>query len=170
MLSSLHNSLIMHNSYLYMIAHMWNQSPAVTKSSTILAQFGARLNNVNFTGCQCMNCTQFYLFAFLHTLRLVNIPHYSTYTARAIIHRSPQRTYLPASTNDFHPFHQTKLHSTKPPLRTKKHLTKADINTPSTTNPPRLPNAKTDSETTFSGTTFHSARTSAPTSDTNSSA
>ena len=42
-------------------------------------------------------------------------PHYSTYTAKAIIHRSPQRTYLPASTNDFHPFHRTKLHSTKPP-------------------------------------------------------
>ena len=31
--------------------------------------------------------------------------------------------------------------------RTKKHLTKADINTPSTTSPPRLPNAKTGSET-----------------------
>ena len=30
--------------------------------------------------------------------------------------------------------------------RTKKHLTKADINTPSATNPPRLPNAKTGSE------------------------
>ena len=37
--------------------------------------------------------------------------------------------------------------------RTKKQLTKADINTPSTTNPRRQPNAKTDSETTFSGTT-----------------
>ena len=54
--------------------------------------------------------------------------------------------------------------------RTKKHLTKADINTPSATNLPRQPNAKTDSETTFSGTTLHSARTSAPTPDTNSSA
>ena len=54
--------------------------------------------------------------------------------------------------------------------RTKKHLTKADINTPPTTNTPRQPNAKTDSETTFSGTTLHSARTSAPTSDKNSSA
>ena len=74
------------------------------------------------------------------------------------------------STNDFHPFHQTKLHSTKPPPRTKKHLTKADTNTPSTTNPPRLQNAKTDSEATSSGTTLHSARTSAPISDTNSSA
>ena len=60
----------------------------------------------------------------------------------------------PASTNDFHLFHRTKLHSTKPPLQTKKHLTKVDTNTPSTTNPPRLPNAKIDSETTFSGTTL----------------
>ena len=51
-----YNSLVMHNSYLYMIAHMWNQLLAVTKTSTTLAQFRARLNNVNFTGCQCMNC------------------------------------------------------------------------------------------------------------------
>ena len=31
------NSLVMHNSYFSMIAHMWNQLPAVTKSSTTLA-------------------------------------------------------------------------------------------------------------------------------------
>ena len=48
--------------------------------------------------------------------------HYCTYTTRAIIHRSPQRTYLPASTNDFHPFHRTKPQSTKPLLHTRKHL------------------------------------------------
>ena len=41
-----YNSLVMHNSYLYMIAHMWNQLLAVTKTSTTLAQFRARLNNV----------------------------------------------------------------------------------------------------------------------------
>ena len=51
-----YNGLVMHNSNLYMIAHMWNQLPAVTKSSTTLAQFRARPNNVNFTGCQCINC------------------------------------------------------------------------------------------------------------------
>ena len=33
-----YNSLVMHISYLYMIAHMWNPLPAVTKSSTTLAQ------------------------------------------------------------------------------------------------------------------------------------
>ena len=49
-----YNSLVIHN--LYMIAHMWNQLPTVTKSWSTLAQFRARLNNVNFTGCQCMNC------------------------------------------------------------------------------------------------------------------
>ena len=43
------------NSYLY-IAHIWNQLPTVTKSSSTLAQFRARLDNVNFTGCRCMNC------------------------------------------------------------------------------------------------------------------
>ena len=51
-----YNSLVMHNSYLYTIAHICNQLPAITKSSTTLPQFRARLNNVNFTGCQCMNC------------------------------------------------------------------------------------------------------------------
>ena len=34
-----YNSLVRHSSYLYRIAHMWNQFPAVTKSSTTLAQF-----------------------------------------------------------------------------------------------------------------------------------
>ena len=51
-----YNSLVMHNSYLYMIAHMWNQLPTVTKSSSTLAQFCACLNNVNFAGCHSMNC------------------------------------------------------------------------------------------------------------------
>ena len=49
-----YNSLVMHNSYLYMIAHTWNQLANVTKSLSTLTQFRARLNNINFTGCQCM--------------------------------------------------------------------------------------------------------------------
>ena len=48
-----YNSLVMYNSYFYMIAHIWYQLPTVTKFSSTLAQFRARLNNVNFTGCQC---------------------------------------------------------------------------------------------------------------------
>jgi hypothetical protein len=51
-----YNSLVMHNSFLYKIAHMWNQLPAITKSSTTLAQFRSRLNVAEFAGCQCMNC------------------------------------------------------------------------------------------------------------------
>ena len=52
-----YNSLVMHNSFLYThIAHIWNLLPTATKSSSTLAQFRAHLNNVNFTGCQCMNC------------------------------------------------------------------------------------------------------------------
>ena len=51
-----YNSLVMHNSYLYMIAHMWNQLPTVTKPSSTLAQFCACLNNVNFAGCHSMIC------------------------------------------------------------------------------------------------------------------
>ena len=51
-----------------------NQLPAVTKFSTTLTQFRARLNNVNFTGYQCMNGREFLsIFTFLHTLGLVNI-------------------------------------------------------------------------------------------------
>ena len=60
-----YNSLVMHNSSLYMIAHIGNDSsliPDVAKSSTTLAQFRARLNSVKFTGYQCMNCSYFYLF------------------------------------------------------------------------------------------------------------
>ena len=51
-----YNSLVMHNSFLCQIAHMWNQLPAITKSSTTLAQFRSRLNGVEFAGCQCMSC------------------------------------------------------------------------------------------------------------------
>ena len=34
-----YNSLVMHNSYLHMIAHIWNQLPPATKSSSTSAQF-----------------------------------------------------------------------------------------------------------------------------------
>ena len=77
-----YNSLVMHNSYLDILAHIWNHLADVAKSSTTLKQFrvawtllnlqGAsvwrvysfiyffhfysRLNGVEFAGCQCMNC------------------------------------------------------------------------------------------------------------------
>ena len=40
----------MHNSSLYKIAHMWNQLPAIIKSSTTLVQFGSLLNGVELQG------------------------------------------------------------------------------------------------------------------------
>ena len=76
-------------------------------------------------------------------------PRYSTSIARATTHRSPQRTYPPASTDGYHPFHRTKHHSTKPPPRTKKHSTKADTTTLYTTNRLQLLNGETDNATTY---------------------
>ena len=52
-----HNSLVMHISLLYKIAHMWNKLSAITKSSSTLAQFHSRLNGVEFPGRQCVNRT-----------------------------------------------------------------------------------------------------------------
>ena len=83
-------------------------------------------------------------------------------------HQPPQRTYPPASTKDCHPFHPTKHPSTKPLLHNKKYSTNADTGRPYTTNHPRLTTEKTDNGTTFSGTTPHSAKTSAPIWDTDS--
>ena len=61
---------------IYMIVHMWNQLPTVTKSSSTLAKFRARLSNINFTGCQCMNCIHciiLSIFTVLRTLGLVYV-------------------------------------------------------------------------------------------------
>ena len=52
-----YNSLLMHNSYLYMIPHIFHRLPNVAKSSTTLTKFCARLNSDKFTVCQYMNCT-----------------------------------------------------------------------------------------------------------------
>ena len=69
-----YNSLVMHNSYLYMIAHIWNQLPTVTKSSSTLAQFRALLNNVNFwQSASVWTVLTLSIFTFLHTLGLVYI-------------------------------------------------------------------------------------------------
>ena len=52
-----YNILLMHNSYLYMIPHIFHRLPDVAKSSTTLTEFCARLNSDKFTVCQYMNCT-----------------------------------------------------------------------------------------------------------------
>ena len=62
-----------------------------------------------------------------------------------------------------------KHHSTKGPHHTKRHSTRTDTTTLTTTNQVRLPNGKADNEATFSGTTPHSAKMSTPISDTDSS-
>ena len=54
---------------------------------------------------------------------------------------------------------------TEPPVHTKKHLMNADT---STKNHLLLTNINTENGTTYSGTTLHSAKMSAPTSDTDS--
>ena len=59
--------------------------------------------------------------------------------------------------------------ATPPPPHTKKHSTKADTTTLYTTNPLQLLKGETDNATTSSGITPHSAKTSAPTSVTDSS-
>ena len=74
----------------------------------------------------------------------------------------------PASTKGYHPFHLTKHPSTKPLRHTKKHSMNADTGTLYTTNHPRLTTEKTDNGTTSSGTIPHSAKMSAPISDTDS--
>ena len=69
-----YNSLVMHNSCIYMIAHIWNQLPTVTKSSSTLAQFRALLNNVNFwQSASVWTVLTLSIFTFLHTLGLVYI-------------------------------------------------------------------------------------------------
>ena len=73
---------------------------------------------------------------------------------------------IPAGINEnCHPFHPTKDSSTKPPLHIKKHLKNADTVILYTTNHLQLTNEKTDNETTYSGTTSYSVKTSTPISD-----
>ena len=97
------------------------------------------------------------------------ILHCNTFTARATTRQSPQRTFLPASTNGCHPYHLIKHPLTKQHLLTRKHSMKVDTTTPCSTNQPKQANVKTDSATTSSGTTPRLAKTPVQTSDTNSS-
>ena len=96
-------------------------------------------------------------------------PHYSKPIKRATTHRLPQITYPLASTDGCHPFHRTKLYSTKPPPPLpspyQKHSTKADTITLYTSNQPRLPNGETATEQ----HPLVQAKTSTPISDIDSS-
>ena len=79
------------------------------------------------------------------------------------------RIFPPALTNNFHSCPPTKHHLIRPPLLTRKLSTKADTSSPCNINPKHLAKEKTDSAAISSGTTHPSARTSALTSDTDSS-
>ena len=56
---------------------------------------------------------------------------------RATTRQSPQRTFLPASTNGCHPYHLIKHPLTKQHLLTRKHSMKVDTTTPCSTNQPK---------------------------------
>ena len=96
--------------------------------------------------------------------------NYYTSTAKVTTRQLQQRIFPPALTNDFHSCPPTKHHLIRPPLLTRKLSTKADTSSPCNMNPKHLAKEKTDSAAISSGTTHPSARTSALTSDTDSSA
>ena len=84
---------------------------------------------------------------------------------RATTRQSPQRKFLPASTNGSRPYHLIKHPLTKQHLLTRKHSMKVDTTRPCSTNQPKQANVKTDNTTISSGTTLCLAKTS----DTNAS-
>ena len=119
-----------------------------------------------------------YIYIYIYILTSTKAPispspnrtqNYITSTARATTRPSLQRTFLPASTDAFHPYLPTKHPLTKPSPHTKKHSTKADTTTHYSMNLQQQTDGKTDNATTSSGTILHLAKTPAPTSDTSSS-
>ena len=75
-----------------------------------------------------------------------------------------KKTYQQESTDAFRTSHPTNPHLTKPHIRTRKHLTRAVINTPSNMNRPRQTRERTDKGTRSSRTILHSVKTLAQTS------
>ena len=51
-----YNSCYLHNSYEYIISHIWNQLPLSAKSSTSLSEFRNQINQSDLLGCQCYAC------------------------------------------------------------------------------------------------------------------
>ena len=57
-----YNNLYLHNSFSYIISHIWNELPSHIKNSESLATFRNSITNLDFTnkinlGCMCMRCT-----------------------------------------------------------------------------------------------------------------
>ena len=77
-------------------------------------------------------------------------------------HKLPKRLFYPNTR-----YSTSTARPSRPPTpHTKKHATNVDTGILYTTNHPQLTNRKTGNGTTYSGTTLHSAKTSAPLSDT----
>ena len=77
-------------------------------------------------------------------------------------HKLPKRLFYPNTQ-----YSTSTARPSRPPTpHTKKHATNVDTGILYTTNHPQLTNRKTGNGTTYSGTTLHSAKTSAPLSDT----
>ena len=77
-------------------------------------------------------------------------------------HKLPKRLFYPNTR-----YSTSTARPSRPPTpHTKKHATNVDTGILYTTNHPQLTNRKTGNGTTYSGTTLHSAKTSAPISDT----
>ena len=50
------NSRYLHNSYSYIVGHVWNNLPLPAKSASTLAEFKLHLKHCEFIGCQCQSC------------------------------------------------------------------------------------------------------------------
>ena len=82
------------------------------------------------------------------------ILHCNTSTTRVTTCPPPQRTFLPVSKNNCHPYHLTKHPLTKWHLHTRKHSTIVDTTTLYSATQLKQANGKTDNATTSSGTTL----------------
>ena len=56
-----YNTLYLHNSYSYIISHIWNELPNYIKNSDSLSEFCSLISNIDFTdrlnlGCHCARC------------------------------------------------------------------------------------------------------------------
>ena len=50
------DSRYLHNSYSYIVGHVWNNLPLPAKSASTLAEFKLHLKHCEFIGCQCQSC------------------------------------------------------------------------------------------------------------------
>lgn len=51
-----YSSCYLHNSFSYIISHIWNNLPSSTKMSSTITELRSRLNDATLTGCKCNKC------------------------------------------------------------------------------------------------------------------